>query len=348
MANFFANQAFDINNIDLNWYERNLFDLEFLNNVNIVFNGINYRDVYVADGFDGSDDLDLILGGPRITVNSDLEVTGGTVTGILETQSGSGAILWGIEGISVSALAIFNAALTASNNDEIRLAKMALSGNDTFDLSPFGDVMNGFGGNDTMLGNGGNDFLEGGPGNDIIRGGTGYDLLRGNGGDDRIFGDSGNDLLLGFAGNDRLFGGTHSDNLKGGGSSDILNGGTGNDKLFGNGGSDDLDGGNDNDLLVGGAGIDNLNGGRGNDRLKGKGGADILEFEVGGDKDRIKGFQDGLDRIDLTDFGFANVAAVKAFGNEVSGNSVFNFGGGDVLTIENTLLSQISGADLIL
>ena len=46
-------------------------------------------------------------------------------------------------------------------------------------------------------------------------------------------------------------------------------------------------------------------------RLKGRAGEDTFRFSVAGDKDKIKDFEDGLDKIDLSGFGFANAAEVK-------------------------------------
>lgn len=330
MANLYANVSFNINNADLNWYVRNSYAVDFYNNVNAVANGITYRDVYEAFGVSGGNLFGLNFGGPHITVSSNLEITGGTVTGLLEYDYGSDLALWGIEGISISAVSIYNTAFTASNSDELRLIKQALSGDDTFDLSAFADVMNGYNGDDRMYGNGGND------------------TLRGNSGDDRLFGGGGNDLALGAGGADRIFGGSGNDVLKGGRDDDVLKGGAGWDKLIGNGGADDLDGGPDRDILSGGAGNDRLNGGRGNDTLKGLGGYDILVFEMGGDRDTVKGFQDGLDKIDLTNFNFSNAATAKSFASNVSGDVVFDFGDGDVLTIEGISRGALSGADFLL
>ena len=61
-----------------------------------------------------------------------------------------------------------------------------------------------------------------------------------------------------------------------------------------------IKGGLGNDTLLGLAGADILIGGRGNDSLTGGADADTFEFSAGGGRDRIDGFQAGLDVIDFT------------------------------------------------
>ncbi len=202
-----------------------------------------------------------------------------------------------------------------------------------------GETFKGKGGNDTLRGNGGSDTLLGGGGNDVLLGGNGNDNLRGGGGDDR---------MLGAGGVDALSGGKGRDILKGGGRGDRLAGNDDNDKLLGQGGADDLSGGSGKDLLIGGAGGDRLEGGTGNDKLKGRGGDDIFEYVVGGDVDRIRDFEDGSDRIDLSDFGFPGAFQALSFASQVGDDVVFLFGGGDKLFVDDTLVNALGSADLIL
>lgn len=348
MAKLYADAAFNIDDINFNWYIANIFDADIFDNLNTEINGIAYTDVFKVTGISGLVTKSLIFGGPEIVIDANLNVTGGTVNAIQEFNDNAGSVMWGIQGITLDALALYNTALTANAGDETNLIKQALSGNDHFELSAFADVASGFGGNDTIHGNAGKDFLEGGPGNDTIFGGSQADTIIGNSGDDDLFGQGGNDQISGFAGADRLFGSTGDDNLKGGSGNDRLVGGPGNDALNGNAGNDTLVGSEGNDFLRGGSGMDHLSGGTGFDRLKGNGGADILEFKIGSGRDKIKGYQDGLDKIDLSDFGFATMAEAKSFASNSNGNAVFDFGGGDLLIVDNTLLSQLNGSDVIL
>lgn len=164
----------------------------------------------------------------------------------------------------------------------------------------------------------------------------------------RLNGNDGNNKLSGAAGNDRLYGEGGNDTLKGGNGRDTLFGGNGRDKLFGNGSHDTLNAGSGADVLAGGSGNDTLSGAAGNDIYKGNGGADIFHFGKNGDRDRIKDFSSGVDKLDLSDFDFNSVGSAKAVGSNVSGNVVFDFGRGDVLIVEDIQLNQFSNADFIL
>lgn len=128
----------------------------------------------------------------------------------------------------------------------------------------------------------------GGP--DRIAGGAGAEIISGGGG---------NDTLLGRGGADTLRGGAGDDVLKGGGGGDLLNGGGGNDRLLGGPGADRLVGKGGADTLIGGAGADRIEGGRGADLMKGGGGADVFFVRRGDGADRIEGFQQGRDRIEI-------------------------------------------------
>jgi hypothetical protein len=92
-----------------------------------------------------------------------------------EVDATAGTTLWYIQGTDLDAVAIYSAALTASNADELAIIEGALSGDDTITLSPFNDQMSGFGGNDQISGGAGNDFLSGGAGDDTIMGGADVD-----------------------------------------------------------------------------------------------------------------------------------------------------------------------------
>ncbi len=76
----------------------------------------------------------------------------------------------------------------------------------------------------------------------------------------------------------------------------------GADDLYGRAGDDILRGGKGADWLFGGAGDDRLNDGRGKDVMIGGDGADIFEMTRDGQIDRIRDFEQGLDRIDLSNW----------------------------------------------
>lgn len=236
------------------------------------------------------------------------------------------------------------------------------------------DLLRGDNGNDTLNGALGDDNLIGGGGDDDMRGGSGDDLLQGQAGNDSLAGSRGNDLLIGGdglnrlagqKGNDTLEGGAQRDVMNGGGGFDSLVGGDGNDRMKGGARDDILRGGNgpdlmfgnaDNDVILGGTGDDTLNGGGGNDLLdgfsgdeflKGGTGADRFVFKDGYDADRIADFELGADRLVL-DAGLLGGATTGAqvvanFASVTGGQVVFDFGGGDTLTLLN--LSSLSGLD---
>ena len=108
-----------------------------------------------------------------------------------------------------------------------------------------------------------------------------------------IDGTSGDDLLVGTAESDRIEGGNGNDTLRGQGGVDVLLGEADDDRLLGGDGDDTLNGGDGNDTLNGGTGLDVLIGGAGSDRF-------FLIPGVTGDHDIIRDYQDGLDRLVLT------------------------------------------------
>ncbi|MDT8857863.1 calcium-binding protein [Paracoccaceae bacterium Fryx2] len=184
----------------------------------------------------------------------------------------------------------------------------------------------------------GNDLLRTGSGDDILRAGQGDDTLRSLGGDDRVFAGGGHDLVSAGAGADLVNGGAGQDTLKGNagqdvisgaGGGDLLLGGAGNDRLIGNAGKDVLLGGAGDDRLFGGTQADVLRGGMGRDVMEGGRGADTFVFAAvaesgfGNDRDVIRDFQTGIDRIRLS--------AIDA--NEtLAGDQAFDFVGGRAFT----------------
>lgn len=219
------------------------------------------------------------------------------------------------------------------------------------------DLIVGEGGADTLIGGAGVDTLIGGSGADSLRGDDGNDHVVGGGGADTAVGGDGEDTIFGGDGIDSLVGGEDDDRLSGGGSADTIFGGTGNDHLFGGDGKDVLGGGDGNDTLFGADGSDTLNGGANNDRLVGGEGFDKYRTGSGRDvvvvkeddgRDKILDFQNGADRIDLTDFDLADFNAVNALASAFGPGIIIDFGGGDELIIENFTLAQFNAADVIL
>lgn len=172
-------------------------------------------------------------------------------------------------------------------------------------------------------------------------GGSSADTLTGNKLANVLTGKSGNDTITAGSGADTLKGGNGKDVLKGQKGKDILAGDKGDDVLYGQNQNDTLNGGGGNDELFGGNGKDTLKGRGGNDELTGNGGSDRFVFAKNGDKDTITDFQSGVsETIRISNLG--TKAQVLAKASDVGSDVVFDFGGGDSLTVLNATIAQIT------
>ena len=219
------------------------------------------------------------------------------------------------------------------------------TGDDRLYASFGDDIVFGDDGADVLKGYYGNDELNGGAGNDYIYGGYGTDTILGNDGDDRIWGNRDDDSVYGGSGNDRLYG-----NL----GNDLVSGGPGDDILYGGGQADLLYGGSGRDYLYGENGDDTLDGGFGDDVIYGGGGKDYFTYAPNGARDEVRDFEDGLDLIDLTAWGFASAADALALATSASWGVKIDFrslpaaGANDVLYIPGALLGvDFTAADII-
>ncbi len=228
--------------------------------------------------------------------------------------------------------------------------------------------ISGGAGNDVLKGKGGNDTIAGDDGNDRIIAGADMDQIFGGAGSDTIVGLAGDDMINGGDGIDYIYGGRDADLISGGAGDDRLRGNIGNDVLFGGDGADDLRGGGSHDMVSGGAGDDYVIGNNGRDTLVGGSGDDVLFGGSGGATsdghedvfvfdffdngtggfDRIRDFEDGIDLIDLTFFGFASFMDVAAMATDTGSALRIDFGGGDALYLDDMSLAQFDSSDLLL
>ena len=305
----------------------------------------------VLNGGDGNDHLqgyagnDMLDGGAGVDY-ADYGNATGAVSVYLTTGKSSGAdgvdTLTGIEN------------LTGSDYDDRLVGDAGVNvlkggaGNDILKTKGGDDVVYGGAGDDTITGEAGNETFFGGDGADIVFALGGVDSLKGGGGDDVLYGGRGDDTLDGDAGGDKLRGNLGNDVLNGGDGEDDLRGGSGEDVLNGGGGADYLLGENGADTLYGGAGDDVLNGGIGGGA--GDGFVDVFVYKdtATSGYDRVKDFEDGVDRIDLTDFGFTGFADVSALSSQISGGVKVNFGSGNVLLLEGLVLADFDAGDVML
>ena len=275
--------------------------------------------------------------------------------------------------------------LTGGQGIEVSVARGLIKGGAGRDVYSGVEVLIGTDFRDVFGGSAGDDFFDAGAGDDVIRsrggndylfGGDGNDLIIGLGGSEEVFGDAGEDILRLYGGNDFAFGGDDNDVLRLGSGDDVGFGDSGNDRLFGQGDNDELWGGAGDDYLEGGNGRDMLYGEQGNDVLRGDASLDTLfggagdDTYYGGDGrdtfiftdglnvygegssglDRIKDWEDGLDMLDLTDFGFTDFdTQVKVLATNVGDfNMRIDFSADNRVVIENFRVEDFDASDVIL
>ena len=327
-------------------------DIIYGNDGNDILMGMAGNDTLIGDGDDdtleGGQGDDTLVGGTGNDTASYQHATAGVASYLMYTGLDTGGAgidtLTGIEN------------LTGSDHDD-RLAGDAsdnvLTGNSG------NDVLKGKGGNDTFFGGFGDDKIVGGAGNDVMYGGAGNDVLialagldtlNGGDNDDSLYGGKDDDILNGDTGIDNIRGNLGADQLSGGDNSDTLRGGGQNDILNGDGGNDYLFGENHSDTLFGGAGNDSMTGGTGSGVFDGYTDTFIYKdtADGGGGYDRIKDFENGIDLIDLQSFSFADFAAVQGISSNTGTGLRINFGGGDVLYVENFQYADFDAGDVVL
>lgn len=200
------------------------------------------------------------------------------------------------------------------------------------------EIENAFGSKkgDVIMGNDLGNVLDGGQGNDRITAKDGADSVNGG---------AGGDVIKGQGGSDELSGGGGADKIWGGDDHDTLNGGDGNDTLKGDDGRDTLDGGGGDDELRGGKGADRLDGGAGDDHLYGGADSaqDVFVYEKG--KDKVWGYVDGIDKLDVLNHGDA--ASILALAEAKGSGTKFDFGGGHVLIVKDVDPSAFDTGDFL-
>lgn len=199
--------------------------------------------------------------------------------------------------------------------------------------------------------------------------------------DDVLIGDDVQNALFGLMGDDVLLGGAGRDLLTGDEGADVLDGGEDRDNVYytrsdsavdvslasglGFGGDaqgdilidiENIIASAYNDMVMGGEGFNNLyghlgddtiGGGLGYDFLNGGAGADIFVMEEGWEKERVRDFEDGTDKFDISDMGVSAADAVAMASVFNTSDVAIDFGNGDILIVDNTALSDITVDDFI-
>ena len=193
--------------------------------------------------------------------------------------------------------------------------------------SVFDDVITGDASENTLEGDDGADTLAGGDGIDTLSyansdGRVVVDLLNGN----ALLNHAEGDVISGF---ENLTGSRLPDYLLGSSEGNVLNGGGGVDRLEARGGDDTLIGGTQND------------------NLKGGDGADVFVLNLGDGADLIADWQDGFDRIDLSDFQLS-FGDIQAASTALPIGALFiDLGSGDSFQINNFAMADFDIGDVI-
>lgn len=175
------------------------------------------------------------------------------------------------------------------------------------------------------------------------------DVLRSDGSNDVDFIIDGARSSRFITGADRDFidAGAGNDRVHAGRGNDVVLGGNGNDRLGGDRGVDLLRGGAGNDTLNGGIGADTLDGGAGNDRLVGGAGRDVFIFAEDYGRDRIVGFQNGRDVVDLTGTDVESFAELRGLISGGRNYAQINLDDGDVLVMGGITRAQLDASDFL-
>ncbi|WP_419827084.1 calcium-binding protein [Sphingomonas sp.] len=212
---------------------------------------------------------------------------------------------------------------------------------------------------------------------------SGFENVIGGAGADRLIGDSHGNSLVGNAGDDTILAGAGNDYVDGGRGSNVLSGGSGIDRLSyssarnavsinlatGSGNHSDgsdtvsqfenlvgsrfgdyLIGDNGSNLIDGLGGDDQLDGRKGDDVLTGGDGRDSFLFRTGYGHDRIADFSVGAggEQIRLVlGPAYDSYREVMAAAHVSRGDTVFDFGGGDTLTLTGVTPAQLSAGNFL-
>lgn len=298
---------------------------------NDIMRGGAGNDIYITDGGDtlvesANSGIDEVRSSVSWTLGNNFEnltLTGaasinGTGNALNNVIAGNGGdnVLNGGNGVDTLQMTRATSGINYLISANLTTGVMTGHGNDT--ISNFENVIG------TALG----DHITGSAGNNILDGAGGHDEFFVTNGVDTIIGGDGADGLrfdnTGAATVD-LAAGTYSLNANNYGTMSSVNhviGSAFSDTLIGNSETNHMGGGGGDDYMIGGLGNDQIWGGAGNDRLvadfgndtlSGNSsyifgadgpGADIFEVRTTAGTVTINDFEVGIDKLDLTDFGF--------------------------------------------
>ena len=206
------------------------------------------------------------------------------------------------------------------------------TGNDIIHGTSGSNVIRTYGGNDKIYDRGGDDYVDLGAGNDYVLVGGGVDTFVGGSGKDYISYYNSGGVRLDLAANTASGSWAVNDTIS---SFESASGSkTGNDTIQGTNGPN---------VIRTYGGNDHLHGRGGNDVLAGGAGADQFYFAFGDDKDRIADFENNIDTLVIEGFDvISNSTDALSYARQSGNDVVFDFGMGDVLTVEEISISAIA------
>ncbi len=130
---------------------------------------------------------------------------------------------------------------------------------------------------------------------------------------------------------------------------------SGTSDVFGGLGDDDITGGTGNETINAGEGNDTINAGRGTNLIRSDIGADTIEISFRGSQSTtIADFEDGVDIIDLSDWGVSSFDQLQHYLSESAGDTTlstewadFSSGDNEELVFVDTNLSDLSADDFV-
>jgi hypothetical protein len=269
----------------------------------------------------------------------------------------------GIETIDVTATTGGARILGDWQDNVLDFSAVEMKGNLIVDAGGGDDIVVGTAAADTITGGYGNDSLQGGEGDDVfLIAGTGYkhrvegyDMYDGGAGQDTIL-VTGRHVDLGMTSFSAANGIETIDFSTVTGIKRIVGDRTDNSFDFSAvtiKGTVSIDAGGGNDTVVGSSlgesilgnwGNDTLNGSLGDDQLTGGSGADTFAFGVDWGKDVVTDFRRGADKLDFSDAGVADLAALSM--TQVGRNTVIDYDG-DQVVLQNVKMSTLTADDFI-
>lgn len=128
------------------------------------------------------------------------------------------------------------------------------------------------------------------------------------------------------------------------GGNDIINGGDGDDIIYGQAGDDVIDGGNGNDTIFGGVGSDTLTGGLGADTFV----FFNSDFADSFSTDTITDFENGIDLIDISDYGILDFNAEVSIVDTIDGALISVAGTSQDIVLQGVLAADLDNSDFVL